>query len=129
MLTIALQQALKPALGKVYVIELPDFVKGTGPVHAIFVSPGGDEVLFEARVQIRTRGDDVLSAEQAAAAARDALLALRYVDVVFTDPRDATKTKTYDLQYIDPMQRPTYIPDPTPGYLFTANYRVFVKEV
>jgi hypothetical protein len=130
MLTVAIQQALKPTLGRVYVIELPDYVKGAGAVHAVYVAPGGDEIIYDARVQIRTRGDDVLSAEAAAFDAREAMLDLRYQTVEFDDPRDAPGvTRTYHFLYIDPVERPTYIPSPTAGYLFSANYRLFLREV
>ena len=130
MLTTAIQQALKPLLGRVYVIELPDYSAGSAPTHAVYVAPGGDEILYDARVQIRTRAANVLAAEAAAMDAREAMLDLRYQTVEYDDPRDPPGvTQAYHFLYIDPIERPTYIPDPSPGYLFSANYRVFIREV
>lgn len=90
--------------------------------------PGGDEGLYGAGLQVRSRAPDAVSAVMELERVYDAIIDLRYTTIPYVDPLDTSRNRDYDIRWIEPIQRPTYIPTPTPGEEATVNFRLYVRE-
>ena len=97
-------------------------------VFAVVDAPGGDEGLYPVSLQVLARAPDAVSAVEGLREVYEVMLGLRYSEVAYEDPLDASRNRTYHVRWIEALQRPTYVPSPTPGEEATVNFRVYVRE-
>lgn len=117
-------------LSPVRVAVLGDYKPGAGPVWAIYDEPGRDlprldlrgREIYEARLQIRARADNMMAAVAA-------------VDQAYRLVRDADKQeliggeRKYRVVRTETINRPRWIPSPTAGELAVANIDLLVEEL
>lgn len=132
MLAGAIQQYLKAqGLTPVSVPGFPDFTGATG--YAVRAEPRTDAEFtggaYFASVQIRTRAADIVRAEAAGRSALTLVLAADGLTLLWDDPVSPANDKSYRLEAISIVNRPTWYPTVEIGEETSTNCSMFVTEV
>lgn len=134
MLADAIRQLLKAnGLAPVYLTAFADYSAVAAPSWAVTATPDGNVEFtggaYAARVQIRTRAADAIAAENAGRQASDILLAVDGQTIAWDDTSTPPHDRSYTLEAISIVNRPTWYPTPEAGEETSCNFEMFVTEV
>lgn len=132
MLAGAVQQYLKAqGLTPVYVAAFGDYTATLA--YAVRAESRTDVELnggaYEAGLQLRTRAANIIAAENAGGIAMNHLLNADGQTLFWDDPTGPAGDKSYLLEAISIVNRPTWFPTTEPGEETSANFSLFVTEV
>lgn len=132
MLAGAIQQWLKAqGMTRVLVGGFGDYSETGTPAVAVHAEPDAnvemDSGTYSARLQLRTRAANAIAAENLGRTALDHVLAADGEALAFTDPT-GEQDRTYRLEAIAIVNRPTWYPTPEPGEETSCNLRAMVTE-
>lgn len=134
MLSGAVQQWLKAqGLSPVHVGGFGDYSRAGAAAWAVTALPGADVAIghpdpYDARLQLRTRAADMVSAEEAARTAMGMIRGMGGQTLLWTSPVDAS-TRSYRIQGVRVVQRPQWFPTQEAGEETSANFDLFVSEL
>jgi hypothetical protein len=116
----------------VLVGQFGDYVRGAPPV-TVVSDEGGPEIgsleeeaPYEVRLQIRVRGDDILSILDVGELARRLVMQVRDSTLEWTSPLTGT-VFAYHIHMVRVINRPHWIPTQPAGEMATSNYRVLAR--
>jgi hypothetical protein len=129
------QWLMAGGLTPVHISAMPDYRVGAGVVFVVHDEPERDESSYSdagrpwylARVQIRCRADNHPAAWAGADAALKRLHAAVRQVLPWTPP-PGVPARSYRIEHVETVTRPTYIPTPEPGYMATTNAYLHVRE-
>lgn len=134
MLAGAIQQLLKAnGMSPVYWPAFSDYSDTATPSWAVTTSSDGDAEFvggaYFARVQIRTRAQNPIAAEKAGRQALAVVLAADGQTIAWDDPTTPAADRSYKLEAISIVNRPTWYPTPEGGEETSTNLSLLVTEV
>lgn len=132
MLSVAIQQYLKA--NGLTPVNVYQFANYTGATEYVVRTESRTDAEFSdgaynAALQIRTRAANAVAAEKAARTAMNLVLAADGQTLLFDDPTTPAQDRSYRLEAIAIVNRPTWYPTPEPGEETSANFSLLVTEV